>query len=223
MQIFMLRKIRTTQPEMFSLWRKENSVLKYIRIIVLPSQDNNVIFSFSEIDEVFFFRPIATNGHLTQLRYNKVSQSVGRAGMRHEWAVWTSSVTAWISSVASVWTSSVAVLQVSLSPRATWEWGPLLDQPSSTSCSLWGCAGCLQEWWVFLFWKKRRIHSRTLIYYSASYHSCELYTGVLCNCSVLNLVRNAKTVRFPITLWGNSSQNAKHIFFCQWKFNVEFK
>lgn len=82
MQIFMLRKIRTTQPEMFSLWRKENSVLKYIRIIVLPSQDNNVIFSFSEIDEVFFFRPIATNGHLTQLRYNKVSQSVGRAGMR---------------------------------------------------------------------------------------------------------------------------------------------
>lgn len=61
---------------------EENSVLKYIRIIVLPSQDNNVIFSFSEIKYISFFRPIATDGHLTQLRYNKVSQSVGRAGMR---------------------------------------------------------------------------------------------------------------------------------------------
>lgn len=84
MQIFMLRKIRTTQPEMFSLWRKLSFKIFNIRKLesLSCSQDNNIIFSFSEIDEVFFFRPIATDGHLTQLRYNKVSQSVRRAGMR---------------------------------------------------------------------------------------------------------------------------------------------
>lgn len=193
---------------------EENSVLKYIRIIVLPSQDNNVIFSFSEIDEVFFFRPIATNGHLTQLRYNKVSQSVGRAGMRQ---VPLSRLNFLCHNLNILCRSCLNFLCCCFTGVFIAESdvgvGTIVGSAVFNILFIVGVCGLFAGMVSFPFLEKRRIHSRTLIYYSASYHSCELYTGVLCNCSVLNLVRNAKTVRFPITLWGNSSQNAKHIFF----------
>lgn len=181
----------------------------------MPSQDNNVIFSFSEIDEVFFFRPIATNGHLTQLRYNKVSQSVGRAGMRQ---VPLSRLNFLCHSLNILCRSCLNFLCCCFTGVFIAESdvgvGTIVGSAVFNILFIVGVCGLFAGMVSFPFLeKKRRIHSRTLIYYSASYHSCELYTGVLCNCSVLNLVRNAKTVRFPITLWGNSSQNAKHIFF----------
>lgn len=181
---------------------EENSVLKYIRIIVLPSQDNNIIFSFSEIDEVFFFRPIATNGHLTQLRYNKVSQSVGRAGMRQ---VPLSRLNFLCHSLNILCRSCLNFLCCCFTGVFIAESdvgvGTIVGSAVFNILFIVGVCGLFAGMVSFPFLeKKRRIHSRTLIYYSASYHSCELYTRVLCNCSVLNLVRNAKTVRFPITL-----------------------
>lgn len=181
---------------------EENSVLKYIRIIVLPSQDNNVIFSFSEIKYISFFRPIATDGHLTQLRYNKVSQSVGRAGMRQ---VPLSRLNFLCHSLNILCCSCLNFLCCCFTGVFIAESdvgvGTIVGSAVFNILFIVGVCGLFAGMVsFFLFWKKRRIHSRTLIYYSASYHSCELYTGVLCYCSVLNLVRNAKTVRFPITL-----------------------
>lgn len=168
----------------------------------MPSQDNNVIFRFSEIDEVFFFRPIATDGHLTQLRYNKVSQSVGRAGMRQ---VPLSRPNFLCHSLNILCRSCLNFLCCCFTGVFIAESdvgvGTIVGSAVFNILFIVGVCGLFAGMVSFPFLeKKRRIHSRTLIYYSASYHSCELYTRVLCNCSVLNLVRNAKTVRFPITL-----------------------